>query len=833
MVLQQHTAPIHRHIGLSIFGLSILLLAAFLVHKPLSASAACSAQDTSRGTVTSSFTVATAGTYRVWSRIKAPDTTNNSYILEIDGAALCGVVVGDNGTDIPANTWKWVDYQSATTTNKINVTLSAGPHTMVMIGREDNVEVDRVILTTDTTCVPQDLPAGAPTSFGDNCANPADTTNPTVSLTAPANGAIVSGKTVAVTATAADDVAIQKVEFYVDGGLKSTDTSTSYSYTLDSTTLPNGNHPIYAIAYDTSGNHTQSATNTVTVSNAPTCTAGSSTAVTAPTAVTKSGSTVTSISLSWTASTPSPGCTLSGYHVFRDGVQVSGNITSGTTYTDTGLPSDVSHTYSVDAYDSGPNTSAKSATSTFSPTQDTVAPNIPAGLAATAPAPASVNLTWTAATDLPSPGGSGMASYVISRTTGTGATNPTSFIVTFPATTYTDTTVAASTKYNYSIASVDADSNQSAPSTIVSVTTPAPTCSGTPSTPTGLTAGAVTMTSITFTWTASTPSAGCTLSGYHVYRGGVLVGDSTGTGTTFTSTGLTPNITYSFTVVAFDTSAHQSSASTAKAIASAPDTSAPTAPTNVSATSTVSSQVSLAWTASTDNVAVTGYNIYRNGATSPTYVVGTVTSYTDTNVVANTTYTYQINAVDAAANPSAKAPTTAVSVKTPTSTDTTPPTTPGTPTTPVISGQGTQVTWPASTDNVGVVGYHVYIKYGTTEVPLGDSSGTTFTYGDLTGTGTVSSCFEPGVPYTLSIRAYDAAGLTSTTPATAQFTTTNTGMFPGDVNCNRVVDYGDLLKETINWQKTNQLPNQGDVDGNGIVNYIDLLRTTVNWGQGW
>jgi hypothetical protein len=73
----------------------------------------------------------------------------------------------------------------------------------------------------------------------------------------------------------------------------------------------------------------------------------------------------------------------------------------------------------------------------------------------------------------------------------------------------------------------------------------------------------------------------------------------------------------------------------------------PTPPSGLTATATNSSAVSLTWTASTDNVGVTGYNILRNGVQVAT---STTTSYTDTGLSENTQYTYTVVAHDAAGN---------------------------------------------------------------------------------------------------------------------------------------------------------------------------------------
>jgi len=83
---------------------------------------------------------------------------------------------------------------------------------------------------------------------------PADN-SPTVSITNPANGSTVSG-TVNITADASDDNGISKVEFYIDGSLKSTDTSSPYSYSWDTTAKSDGSHAIKVTAHDTASQTT-------------------------------------------------------------------------------------------------------------------------------------------------------------------------------------------------------------------------------------------------------------------------------------------------------------------------------------------------------------------------------------------------------------------------------------------------------------------------------------------------------------------------------------------------------------------------------------------------
>lgn len=97
----------------------------------------------------------------------------------------------------------------------------------------------------------------------------ADTTAPTVSISAPFNNSTVSG-TIPVAAAATDNVAVSKVEFYVNGVLQTTDTVPPYSFNWNSTSALNGSNNLIARAYDAAGNTGTSSTVLVTVSNTST-----------------------------------------------------------------------------------------------------------------------------------------------------------------------------------------------------------------------------------------------------------------------------------------------------------------------------------------------------------------------------------------------------------------------------------------------------------------------------------------------------------------------------------------------------------------------------------
>ncbi|MFD0671169.1 fibronectin type III domain-containing protein [Cohnella sp. GCM10027633] len=154
-------------------------------------------------------------------------------------------------------------------------------------------------------------------------------------------------------------------------------------------------------------------------------------------------------------------------------------------------------------------------------------------------------------------------------------------------------------------------------------------------------------TSIKLRWKPANDNIGVTR--YEVYRGGTLIGSTEGR-TGFTDSGLSANTAYSYTVKAKDAAGNSSTASAAFNVSTNPlDTVAPTAPTNLVSTGKSDTGVTLSWTASTDNVAVTGYDIYRSSTLIGT-VNGATTVYTDSGLTANTAYSYSVKARDSKNN---------------------------------------------------------------------------------------------------------------------------------------------------------------------------------------
>jgi chitodextrinase len=179
------------------------------------------------------------------------------------------------------------------------------------------------------------------------------------------------------------------------------------------------------------------------------------------------------------------------------------------------------------------------------------------------------------------------------------------------------------------------------------------------------------------------------------------------------------------------------------------DTQAPTGPASLSATPTSSTTVQLSWPAAADNVGVAGYRVYRGGSQIAQL---SALSYTDTGLTPSTTYAYQVRAYDAAGNVGAPA---SASATTPAGGDTVVPSTPTGLSASVQKGRKVALTWNASSDNVGVVGYDVY-RNGSR---IAGTSGTSYT--DRPGRGT----------FTYQVRARDAAGNVSGLSAGATVTT--------------------------------------------------------------
>jgi hypothetical protein len=196
---------------------------------------------------------------------------------------------------------------------------------------------------------------------GSNCGlgGTTDTTPPTVNLTAPTTGATVTGASVALTATAADNIGVAGVQFKVDGTNLGFEVTTSpYTTSWDSTKVANGSHTITAVARDTSGNTTTSSSVSVTTSNVVDTTKPT-VSLTAPTA----GSTVSNTAA--VSATAADNVGVAGVQFKLDGANLQAEDTTSpySINWNTATATNGAHTLTAVARDAAGNTTTSSAVS--------------------------------------------------------------------------------------------------------------------------------------------------------------------------------------------------------------------------------------------------------------------------------------------------------------------------------------------------------------------------------------------------------------------------------------------------------------------------------------
>jgi fibronectin type 3 domain-containing protein len=560
-----------------------------------------------------------------------------------------------------------------------------------------------------------------------------DTTAPTV----PTGLALVSGSTPRKTAasisfTASSD-ALGPITYKLYRAGTLVDTSTTSP--LSDPTVPgtDGSYDYTVVAVDAATNASapSSALPVVFDTHAPTI----------PTALTLVGATPrkTAPSFTFTGSTDAIGPVT--YQLYRGATPV-GPPTAGTTIADPSVPSDGSYTYTIVALDGVGNTSAASG-------------GVPVRLDTAAPNPAPTGLTLTGQPNPRSTGNPPSFSYSTSSDPSgvtyrlyrdNALTN-----VTSAGSTIVDTSIAmdgtADGTYSYTVTAVDSLSNESLATNSVSVTISA----GAPSVPGGLRAvAAITHNPPVISWNASTGSP----SAYRILRNGQQIGTVNAPSTTFTDSlplDGSADGDYAYTVVAVDNHANASAESSPLHVVL--DTTHPASAASLTAAaSPTAAKPVLVWPASASSD-VAGYNVYR-GTTKINGAVVTTTSFTDSTVAGDGTYSYTVRTVDQAGNESADSTSATVLY------DTTAPGTPGASAVAAATGGTASLSWaPVSDTGSGVVSYQVRRSPSGGAAPISLAEGTPVC-GVLTtsATGCGDAGLTPGGSYRYSVFAIDKVG---------------------------------------------------------------------------
>ena len=585
-----------------------------------------------------------------------------------------------------------------------------------------------------------------PTSVTATTAAAADTTAPTVNMAAPLAGSTVSA-IVTLTASATDNIGVAGVQFLLDGSPVGAEKTAPFSIVWNSATVSNGTHTLSARARDAAGNLAVATNINVTVANAQS-TGG---LVAAYTFNEGAGSTVADISGNGNTGTIS-GATWTTSGKFGNALVFNGTSAQVTVPNSASLKLTTAMTLEAWVFPTTTPTGWRAIidknvdgyylmASTNVGNQPGVGGTWVGGKQFTiGPSVLAVN-TWThlattfdGATVRLFVNGVQVASQpqatALAPTTGTlqigGDSYPTEYFA---------GRIDEVRLYNRALGAAEilADANTAVGGTPTADTTA-------PGAPAGLGATATGVSQINLAWTAATDNVGVT--GYRLER---CQGTScttfaqvaTPTAVSYGDTGLIASTSYNYRARAVDAAGNlgaYSSIASATTLAAA-DTTPPSTPASFTASAVSAAQINLGWTASTDNVGVTGYRIYRGGTLLAT--LGKVTTYQSTGLSASTTYSYTVQAIDAAGNASIVSIAASATTQAPNS--------------------NTVLAWDAvAASNLG--GYRLY--YGTSPGTYLQAAGQGLNVGNVL-TYTISG-LKSGTRYYFAVKAFDTSNVEST-----------------------------------------------------------------------
>lgn len=312
-------------------------------------------------------------------------------------------------------------------------------------------------------------------------------------------------------------------------------------------------------------------------------------------------------------------------------------------YIDTGLTASLGYSYRVKAVNvngASPYSSVVSAVTSSYP------PANPSNLMAAAVSQSQINLTWMDnSTD--------ETGFVVERGAAVAGPFTVLFTTSSNVITFLDLGLSASTTYYYRLSAVNA-AGKSAYTNTVSAMTSAPALI-VPAAPSTLTASGTSSSQISLDWLDNSANE----TGFKLERAIAAMGPFTLVSSTaanvrnFVDSGLAPATSYYYRAYAFNAAGSSTMTSVVMGTTMAASASPPMAPATVSAVASSGTQVNLSWVDSSNNE--TGFKIERGVAAAGPFTLVTtvgsgVTTYTDTGLVAVSTYYYRVMATNAAGN---------------------------------------------------------------------------------------------------------------------------------------------------------------------------------------
>ncbi|WP_270180337.1 cell wall-binding repeat-containing protein [Alkalihalobacillus sp. CinArs1] len=256
--------------------------------------------------------------------------------------------------------------------------------------------------------------------------------------------------------------------------------------------------------------------------------------------------------------------------------------------------------------------------------------------------------------------------------------------------------------------------------------------------------------SVKLSWSAASDNKG--VSNYHIYEGNTLVKTVNGDVRSTVIDALTPNTSYTFRVEAADAQGNKSlnGPSLTVKTGTESDTKKPEWPANASlkASEVETNTLKLTWTPATDESGIAHYYIFQ-GAKLIKTLNGDVTNTTVTNLNANTSYTFTVQAADPETNTTTNGPS--VTAKTLEEPDKKKPEWPANASVSAtkINSDSVELSWSPATDESGIASYHIYVGNQIMKTVSGDV--TTAQVSNLT----------PNKSYTFKVEAVDPKGNSS------------------------------------------------------------------------